>query len=69
VDVHSAPESFSKLANRMMPAVVSITTSQTVATGLPRFDSDNPLGQFNPFFNQLTKSRQSFQMAQRAAPL
>jgi len=52
VDVHSAPESFSSLANRMMPAVVSITTSQTVATGLPRFDSDNPLGQFNPFFNR-----------------
>lgn len=52
VDVHSVPQSFSKLANRMMPAVVSITTSQTVATGLPRFDSDNPLGQFNPFFNR-----------------
>lgn len=52
VDIHSVPQSFSKLANRMMPAVVSITTSQTVATNLPRFDSDNPLGQFNPFFNR-----------------
>lgn len=52
VDVHSVPQSFSKLANRMMPAVVSITTSQTVANNLPRFDDDNPLGQFNPFFNR-----------------
>lgn len=52
VDVHSVPQSFSKLANRMMPAVVSITTSQTVANNLPRFDQDNPLGQFNPFFNR-----------------
>ena len=52
VDVHSVPQSFSKLADRMMPAVVSITTSQTVASGLPRFDSENPLGQFNPFFNR-----------------
>ena len=52
VDVHSVPQSFSKLANRMMPAVVSITTSQTVANNLPRFDEDNPLGQFNQFFNR-----------------
>ena len=52
VDVHSVPQSFSKLADRMMPAVVSITTSQTVANNLPRFDSENPLGQFNPFFNR-----------------
>ena len=52
VDVHSVPQSFSKLANRMMPAVVSITTSQTVANNLPRFDQDNPLGQFNQFFNR-----------------
>ncbi len=52
VDVHSVPQSFSKLAVRMMPAVVSITTSQTVASSLPRFDSENPLGQFNPFFNR-----------------
>ena len=52
VDVHSVPQSFSRLSRRLMPAVVSITTSQTVATGLPRFDSENPLGQFNPFFNR-----------------
>lgn len=52
VDVHSVPQSFARLSKRLMPAVVSITTSQTVATGLPRFDSDNPLGQFNPFFNR-----------------
>lgn len=52
VDQHRAPDSFSALANRLMPAVVSITTSQTVATGLPNFESDNPLGQFNPFFNR-----------------
>ncbi|MEL7128036.1 MAG: Do family serine endopeptidase [Pseudomonadota bacterium] len=51
-NAREAPESFSKLAKRLMPAVVNISTSQTVATGLPNFPSDSPLERFNPFFNR-----------------
>lgn len=52
VDTHSAPESFAALSKRMIPAVVSITTSQTVATGRVQFGDDGPLGRINPFFNR-----------------
>ncbi|MEM7005495.1 MAG: Do family serine endopeptidase [Pseudomonadota bacterium] len=51
-NAQQAPESFSRLARRLMPAVVNISTSQTVATGLPNFGEGNPLERFNPFFNR-----------------
>ncbi|MEO1404939.1 MAG: Do family serine endopeptidase [Pseudomonadota bacterium] len=51
-NAQDAPESFSRLAKRLMPAVVNISTSQTVATGLPNFGEGSPLERFNPFFNR-----------------
>jgi len=51
-NAQQAPESFSRLAKRLMPAVVNISTSQTVATGLPNFGEGSPLERFNPFFNR-----------------
>ncbi len=52
IDMSDAPESFSALARRLMPSVVNITTSQTVATGLPEFPEGSPLERFNPFFGR-----------------
>ena len=53
VDMSDAPESFSELARRLMPAVVNITTRQTVAPrGLPEFPEGSPLERFNPFFGR-----------------
>ncbi len=53
VDMSGAPESFSGLARRLMPAVVNITTRQTVAPqGLPEFPEGSPLERFNPFFGR-----------------
>ena len=46
------PESFSELATRLAPAVVNISTAQTVtyAGGMPEFPPDSPLERFNEFF-------------------
>jgi len=53
VDMSDAPESFSELAKRLMPAVVNITTRQTVApAGLPQFEEGSPLERFNEFFGR-----------------
>jgi serine protease Do len=53
VDMSDAPESFSELAKRLMPAVVNITTKQTVAPrGLPEFEEGSPLERFNEFFGR-----------------
>ena len=53
VDMSDAPESFAELARRLMPAVVNITTRQTVAPrGLPEFPEGSPLERFNPFFGR-----------------
>ncbi|WP_300375915.1 Do family serine endopeptidase [Henriciella sp.] len=53
IDQKQAPESFSKLARRLMPAVVNITTSQTVAPeGMPEFPDGSPLERFNEFFGR-----------------
>ncbi|MEM9668332.1 MAG: Do family serine endopeptidase [Pseudomonadota bacterium] len=51
-NAQEAPESFSRLSKRLMPAVVNISTSQTVATGLPNFGEGSPLERFNPYFNR-----------------
>ncbi|MEQ9316326.1 MAG: Do family serine endopeptidase [Henriciella sp.] len=53
IDQKQAPESFSRLAKRLMPAVVNITTSQTIAPeGLPEFPDGSPLERFNEFFGR-----------------
>ena len=52
MDMGETPESFSDLARRLMPAVVNITTRQTVASGLPQFEDGSPLERFNPFFGR-----------------
>ncbi len=53
INQKQAPETFSKLAKRLMPAVVNITTSQTIAPeGLPEFPDGSPLERFNEFFGR-----------------
>lgn len=53
VDQRATPESFSALSKRLMPAVVNISTSQTIATGgLPTFPDGSPLERFNEFFGR-----------------
>lgn len=52
VDVSQAPDSFAPLARRLMPAVVNIATSRTVATGNFTFGEEDPLQRFNPFFGR-----------------
>ncbi|MEO0721433.1 MAG: Do family protease, partial [Pseudomonadota bacterium] len=48
-----APSSFSDLSKRLMPAVVNISTSQTIAPdGLPTFPDGSPLERFNEFFGR-----------------
>lgn len=51
VDQSQAPDSFAPLARRLMPAVVNIATSRTVATGFALEEGD-PLQRFNPFFGR-----------------
>lgn len=47
------PDSFTQLSKRLMPAVVNITTSQTIAPqGLPEFPDGSPLERFNEFFGR-----------------
>lgn len=53
IDQQTAPSSFSALSKRLMPAVVNITTQQTIAPqGLPQFPDGDPLEQFNEFFGR-----------------
>ncbi|MEO9968769.1 MAG: trypsin-like peptidase domain-containing protein, partial [Hyphomonadaceae bacterium] len=52
VNAQQAPDSFSGLAKRLMPAVVNISTSQTVATRLPTFPEGSEIERFNPFFGR-----------------
>jgi serine protease Do len=52
VQASKAPESFSGLAKRLMPAVINISTSQTVARGLPTFPEGSEIERFNPFFGR-----------------
>ncbi|MEM0985445.1 MAG: Do family serine endopeptidase [Pseudomonadota bacterium] len=51
-DARATPESFSDLARQLMPAVVNITTRQTIAPNLPDFPEGSPLERFNPFFGR-----------------
>ncbi len=54
VDPQVAPGTFSALSRRLMPAVVNISTSQTIAPrgGLPEFPDGSPLERFNEFFGR-----------------
>ncbi len=49
---HNAPDGFSELAARLSPAVVNISTAQTVdiTETLPAFPEGSPLERFNDFF-------------------
>ena len=51
LDSSEIPANFSQLANKLMPAVVNISTTQIVSsTGLPSFPEGSPLERFNEFF-------------------
>ena len=53
IDQQVTPGSFAALSKRLMPAVVNITTQQTIAPqGLPQFPDGDPLEQFNEFFGR-----------------
>ena len=53
IDQKQLPGGFSALSSRLMPAVVNITTQQTIApNGLPQFPDGDPLEQFNEFFGR-----------------
>ena len=52
VDAKSAPQSFSALSKRLMPAVVNISTSQVVASRLPTFPEGSPAERFNEYFGR-----------------
>lgn len=53
INSKETPGSFSELSRRLMPAVVNISTSQTIAeVGLPNFPNDSPLERFNDFFGR-----------------
>ena len=52
VDAKTAPQSFSALSKRLMPAVVNISTSQVVASRLPSFPEGSPAERFNEYFGR-----------------
>ncbi|MFN3609671.1 MAG: Do family serine endopeptidase [Hyphomonas sp.] len=51
-DAKTAPQSFSALSKRLMPAVVNISTSQVVASRLPTFPEGSPAERFNEYFGR-----------------
>ncbi len=53
LDTKSQPDSFRELSKRLMPAVVNISTSQTIAVeGMPNFPNGSPMERFNDFFGR-----------------
>ena len=53
VDQKIQPQSFRELSKRLMPAVVNISTSQTIAPdGMPTFPEGSPMERFNEFFGR-----------------
>ena len=53
INAKETPGSFSELSKRLMPAVVNISTQQTIAeAGMPSFPNDSPLERFNDFFGR-----------------
>jgi serine protease Do len=53
VDQKVQPQSFRDLSKRLMPAVVNISTQQTIApNGMPTFPEGSPMERFNEFFGR-----------------
>ena len=53
IDQKIQPQSFRELSKRLMPAVVNISTSQTIAPdGMPTFPEGSPMERFNEFFGR-----------------
>lgn len=53
IDQKIQPSSFRDLSKRLMPAVVNISTSQTIAPdGMPTFPEGSPMERFNEFFGR-----------------
>lgn len=53
IDQKVQPQSFRELSKRLMPAVVNISTSQTIAPdGMPTFPEGSPMERFNEFFGR-----------------
>ncbi len=53
IDVKIQPSSFRELSKRLMPAVVNISTQQTIAPdGMPTFPEGSPMERFNEFFGR-----------------
>ena len=53
VDQKERPASFRDLSKRLMPAVVNISTSRTIAPeGMPSFPEGSPMERFNDFFGR-----------------
>ena len=53
IDQKERPASFRDLAKRLMPAVVNISTSKTVApSGMPTFPEGDPMERFNDYFGR-----------------
>jgi len=53
IDQKVQPQSFRDLSKRLMPAVVNISTSQTIAPdGMPTFPEGSPMERFNEFFGR-----------------
>ncbi len=53
MDSQPQPDSFRELSKRLMPAVVNISTSQTIAPeGMPNFPNGSPMERFNDFFGR-----------------
>jgi serine protease Do len=53
IDQKDQPQSFRELSSRLMPAVVNISTQQTIAPeGLPSFPDGSPMERFNEFFGR-----------------
>ncbi|KCZ52984.1 Do family serine endopeptidase [Hyphomonas pacifica] len=53
IDQKVQPQSFRDLSRRLMPAVVNISTSQTIAPeGMPTFPEGSPMERFNEFFGR-----------------
>jgi serine protease Do len=53
LDQKVQPQNFRDLSKRLMPAVVNISTQQTIApNGLPTFPEGSPMERFNEFFGR-----------------
>jgi serine protease Do len=53
LDEKVQPQNFRDLSKRLMPAVVNISTQQTIApNGLPTFPEGSPMERFNEFFGR-----------------